>query len=163
MTRGSKSVRESGHMSLLTPQESERMEELLGRRCASMATAVVQLFMALPHSPSVWSLQLCGVVSFVKDNPQRSYFIRVFDLKAGSQLWEQELYTQFVYNAGLPYFHTFSADDCQVGLNFASTQEAEVFQRVVDDKINQRSNRHGPSRHYLPHFNHHSHLTHIRI
>lgn len=46
-----------------------------------MATAVAQLFMALPHNPSTWSLQLTGVVSFVKDNPQRSYYIRMFDLK----------------------------------------------------------------------------------
>lgn len=47
----------------------------------SMATAVAQLFMALPHSPSTWSLQHTGVVCMVKDNPQRSYFIRMFDLK----------------------------------------------------------------------------------
>lgn len=46
-----------------------------------MATAVAQLFMALPHSPTMWNLQHTGVVCFVKDNPQRSYFIRMFDLK----------------------------------------------------------------------------------
>lgn len=46
-----------------------------------MATAVAQLFMARPHSPSVWNLQHTGVVCFIKDNPQRSYFIRMFDLK----------------------------------------------------------------------------------
>lgn len=51
-----------------------------------MATAVAQLFMALPHSPSTWSLQHTGVVAFVKDNPQRSYFIRMFDLKV-TWLW----------------------------------------------------------------------------
>lgn len=50
-----------------------------------MATAVAQLLMALPHSPSVWSVQNTGVVCFVKDNPQRSYFIRMFDLKVSSQ------------------------------------------------------------------------------
>ena len=46
-----------------------------------MATTVAQLFMALPHSPTVWSLQHTGVACFVKDNLQRSYFIRMFDLK----------------------------------------------------------------------------------
>ncbi|KAJ3586124.1 hypothetical protein NHX12_012525 [Muraenolepis orangiensis] len=142
MTRGSKSTRDSTHSGLLTPQEKGKMEELLGRKCSSIATAVVQLFMALPHSPSTWSLQHTGVVSFVKDNPQRSYFIRVFDLKAGCQCWEQEIYTQFVYNSSVSYFHTFTSDDCQVGLNFASPQGAEIFQRVVEEKINQRSNRH---------------------
>ena len=50
----------------------------------SMATAVAQLFMALPHSPSTWSLQHTGVVCFIKDNMQRSYYIRMFDLKVKS-------------------------------------------------------------------------------
>jgi len=35
--------------------------------------------------------------------------------------------------------------DCQVGLNFASTQEAEIFQQVVEAKISQRNNRQGQS------------------
>ncbi|XP_049921597.1 actin nucleation-promoting factor WAS-like isoform X2 [Epinephelus moara] len=106
-----------------------------------MATAVAQLFMALPHSPSTWSLQHTGVVCFIKDNPQRSYFIRMYDLKAGRQIWEQELYNQIVYSSPQPYFHTFAADDCQVGLNFALQQEADDFQNVVEDKINQRHTR----------------------
>ncbi|XP_071395086.1 actin nucleation-promoting factor WAS-like [Centroberyx affinis] len=92
-----------------------------------MAAAVAQLYMALPHSPSSWSLQHTGVVCFIKDNPQRSYFIRIFDMK--------------VYCCTQPYFHTFAADDCQVGLNFATVQEAEAFQHAVEEKINQRNNR----------------------
>ncbi|XP_072305166.1 WASP actin nucleation promoting factor b [Eucyclogobius newberryi] len=126
---------------LLSAQENEKVEELLGRRCASMATAVAQLFMALPHSPGAWSPQQTGVVCFVKDNPQRSYFIRMFDLKMGRMVWEQELYNHMVYSSPQPFFHTFAADDCQVGVNFADQQEAEAFLNAVDDKINQRSNR----------------------
>uniref|UniRef100_A0A674MHB3 WASP actin nucleation promoting factor n=1 Tax=Takifugu rubripes TaxID=31033 RepID=A0A674MHB3_TAKRU len=141
MSRGSKSKAEGLSSSLLRPQENEKLEELLGRRCASMASAVAQLYMALPHSPSSWSLQHTGVVCFVKDNPQRSYFLRMFDLKAGRLMWEQELYNQFVYSSPKPYFHTFAADDCQVGLNFAAPQEAEIFQNAVTEKINQRLNR----------------------
>ncbi|KAE8292946.1 Wiskott-Aldrich syndrome protein [Larimichthys crocea] len=141
MSRGSKSKTEGRRSSLLSLQENEKLEELLGRRCASMSTAVAQLYMALPHSPSTWSLQHTGVVCFVKDNPQRSYFIRMFDLKSGRQIWEQELYNQIVYSSPLPYFHTFAADDCQVGLNFATQQEADEFQNTVEEKINQRHNR----------------------
>ncbi|TNM86755.1 hypothetical protein fugu_006985 [Takifugu bimaculatus] len=141
MSRGSKSKAEGLSSSLLRPQENEKLEELLGRRCASMASAVAQLYMALPHSPSSWSLQHTGVVCFVKDNPQRSYFLRMFDLKAGRLVWEQELYNQLVYSSPKPYFHTFAADDCQVGLNFAAPQEAEIFQNAVTEKINQRLNR----------------------
>ncbi|KAM6929096.1 actin nucleation-promoting factor WAS-like [Lycodopsis pacificus] len=142
MSRGSKAKLDSVRSSLLNSQENEQLEELLGRRCASMAAAVAQLFMALPHSPSMWSLQHTGVVCFIKDNPQRSYFIRMFDLKTGSQVWEQEIYNQLVYSSPQPYFHTFAADDCQVGLNFALQQEAEGFQNAVEEKINQRHNRH---------------------
>ncbi|KAM9351256.1 WASP actin nucleation promoting factor b [Symphorus nematophorus] len=150
MSRGSKSKPESARSSLLSPQENEKLEDLLGRRCASMATAVAQLFMALPHSPTMWSLQHTGVVCFVKDNPQRSYFIRMFDLKTGRLVWEQELYNQIVYSSPHPFFHTFAADDCQVGLNFATQQEAEAFQNAVEEKINQRQNRQDKKQRPLP-------------
>ncbi|KAM8829856.1 LOW QUALITY PROTEIN: actin nucleation-promoting factor WAS-like [Synchiropus picturatus] len=151
MSRGSKTKTESVRSSLLSAQENDKLVELLGRRCASMATTVAQLFMALPHSPSVWSLQQTGVVCFVKDNPQRSYFIRMFDLKAGKQVWEQELYDQIVYSAPLDYFHTFAADDCQVALNFAEPREAQGFRVAVEEKIDQRINRQEKKQRTLPH------------
>uniref|UniRef100_A0A6Q2YGZ5 WASP actin nucleation promoting factor a n=1 Tax=Esox lucius TaxID=8010 RepID=A0A6Q2YGZ5_ESOLU len=143
MSRGSKSrgVQENCPSSLLSLQENERLEDLLGRRCASLATTVAQLYMALPHSPTCWSLQHTGVACFVKDNPRRSYFIRIFDLKKGQMIWEQELYNQMFYHCPRPFFHTFAADDCQVGLNFANDQEAEYFLSVVDEKIAQRNQR----------------------
>ncbi|XP_041713855.1 wiskott-Aldrich syndrome protein [Coregonus clupeaformis] len=141
MSRGSKSKGVQGYSpsSLLSPQENERLEDLLGRRCASLATAVVQLFMALPHSPTCWSLQHTGVACFVKDNVRRSYFIRLFDVKKGQLTWDQELYNQMVYHCPRPFFHAFAADDCQVGLNFVNEQEAETFLNAVEDKINQRN------------------------
>uniref|UniRef100_A0A3P8WUQ3 WASP actin nucleation promoting factor n=1 Tax=Cynoglossus semilaevis TaxID=244447 RepID=A0A3P8WUQ3_CYNSE len=150
MSRGSKSKMQSSRSSLLSPQENEMVEELLGRRCASMATAVAQLFMALPHSPSTWSLQHTGVVCMVKDNPQRSYFIRMFDLKAGRQIWEQELYNQIVYSSPRPFFHTFPADDCLAGLNFAKEQEANLFQQAIQEKISQRNNSQEKKKRPLP-------------
>ncbi|XP_074499645.1 WASP actin nucleation promoting factor b isoform X1 [Sebastes fasciatus] len=150
MSRGSKGKTEGIRSSLLSPQENERLDELLGRRCASMATAVAQLFMALPHSPSTWSLQHTGVVCFIKDNPQRSYFIRMFDLKTGRHVWEQELYNQIIYSSPQPFFHTFAADDCQVGLNFAAQQEADAFQYAVEDKIRQRHTRQDKKQRPLP-------------
>ncbi|XP_077428996.1 WASP actin nucleation promoting factor b [Vanacampus margaritifer] len=142
MSRASKTKTENARSSLLSLQESQTLDGLLGRRCASMATAVAQLLMALPQQPSTWSLQHTGVVCFIKDNPRRSYFFRMYDLKAGRQLWEQELYNQIVYSASPQmHFHTFAADDCQVGLNFTQQQEAEAFRNAVVGKINQRNNR----------------------
>ncbi|XP_041860194.1 WASP actin nucleation promoting factor b isoform X2 [Melanotaenia boesemani] len=150
MSRGSKNKTESVQSFLLSQQENEKVEEMLGRRCASMATAVAQLFMALPHSPATWSLQHTGVVCFVKDNPQRSYFIRMFDLKGGNVVWEQELYNQLVYRSPLQYFHTFTADGCEVGLNFTDQQEADAFKNAVMEKISQRNNRHDKKQRPLP-------------
>ncbi|XP_062855051.1 actin nucleation-promoting factor WAS [Trichomycterus rosablanca] len=139
MRRGSKQKsQDSTGCSLLSPQENEQVIDLLGRRCVPMCTTVVQLFMALPHSPSIWTLQHTGILCFVKDNPNRSYFIRLFDIKASKLIWEQEIYNQFTYCKARSFFHTFNADDCQVGLNFANEQEADRFFNAVDDKINQR-------------------------
>lgn len=45
----------------------------------TLCSAVVQVFVA-DRGPS-WSKRCCGVACLVKDNPQRSYFIRVFDIK----------------------------------------------------------------------------------
>ncbi|XP_076022243.1 WASP actin nucleation promoting factor b isoform X2 [Genypterus blacodes] len=116
-----------------------------------MATAVAQLYMAVPHSPSMWKLQHTGVLCFVKDNPQRSFFIRMFDMKAGKLVWEQELYNQIVYNSPQPFFHTFPADECQVGLNFPVEEEADAFQDAVLEKINQRNNRPDKKQRHLLH------------
>ncbi|GAA6106138.1 wiskott-Aldrich syndrome protein [Tachysurus ichikawai] len=124
---------------LLSVQENDRVEDLLGRRCESLCSTVVQLFIALPHTPASWSLQHTGVLCFVKDNPQRSYFIRLYNLTAGKLVWEQELFSQFSYNRSRPFFHTFQADECQIGLNFANEEEADNFFSVVDEKISQRN------------------------
>ncbi|XP_051964303.1 actin nucleation-promoting factor WASL-like [Xyrauchen texanus] len=132
---------ESFGCSLLSPQENERLEDLLGRRCVSLSSAVVQLLMALPSEPTRWTLQQSGVVCFVKDSPQRSYFIRLYDIKAGKLVWEQEIYNQLMYQRVEPFFHTFPGDDCQVGLNFADLTEADIFFTVVEEKISQRNNR----------------------
>ncbi|MGH0134454.1 UNVERIFIED_CONTAM: hypothetical protein FKN15_013542 [Acipenser sinensis] len=143
MSRGSKGskAQENWSSSLLSNQENEKLSELLGRKCVSLVSTVVQLCMALPNSRDCWSRQHCGVVCFVKDNPKRSFFIRLYDLKEGILIWEQELYNQFEYCTQSPFFHTFAGDDCQIGLNFANEDEAEAFRVNVIQKINQRLNR----------------------
>lgn len=44
-----------------------------------MSSAVVQIYAA--DRNGMWSKKCCGVACLVKDNPQRSYFIRIFDIK----------------------------------------------------------------------------------
>ncbi|XP_078597603.1 LOW QUALITY PROTEIN: actin nucleation-promoting factor WAS-like [Branchiostoma floridae x Branchiostoma japonicum] len=126
---------------LLYPAENEQLFNLLGKRCVTLATGVVQVYLALPESRGAWTKRCVGVACFVKDNPKRSYFIRVYDVKKCVLIWEQELYNQFKYNTAAPYFHTFATDDCQAGLNFADEREAQRFKRTIEEKIRQKQQK----------------------
>ncbi|KAG7222172.1 hypothetical protein INR49_016570 [Caranx melampygus] len=68
----------------------------MSRLYITLSSAVVQVFTADRNSS--WNKRCCGVACLVKDNPNRSYFIRVFDLRT-----------------------------CQVGMNFASEEETKRF------------------------------------
>ncbi|XP_066436032.1 actin nucleation-promoting factor WAS isoform X1 [Eleutherodactylus coqui] len=124
---------------LLKAQENQKLFQLLGRKCTALATTVVQLFLA--PGGDRWMKQSCGVVCLVKDNPKRSYFIRLYDVTEEKLMWEQELYQQLMYLTPAPFFHTFPSDECQVGLNFANEEEAEAFQTVVEEKLQKRQHR----------------------
>ncbi|XP_022710783.1 neural Wiskott-Aldrich syndrome protein-like isoform X2 [Varroa jacobsoni] len=106
------------------------------------AAGVVQLYCS---SPSVqggrhdhWRLLKVGVACFIKDNSACGFFIRLFDIKERQFCWEQELFTQFKYEARMPYFHEFEADFCMAGLNFSNEDEARLFKQAVDHKITMR-------------------------
>ena len=68
----------------------------------------------------------------------RSYFIRVLDMDRRIVVFDQEIYNQFQYKCPRSYFHTFEADDGQVGLNFADETEAANFRKAVEDKLTER-------------------------
>ncbi|XP_022238301.1 neural Wiskott-Aldrich syndrome protein-like isoform X2 [Limulus polyphemus] len=123
---------------LLSPDENRLLFTLLGKSCRSLATAVVQVFLSEPPQHCQWLKHCCGVACFVKDSTRRSYFIRVYDMDKKKGAWQQELYLEFAYKAPQPYFHTFEADNCQAGLNFADQKEAHLFQKAVNDKIQSR-------------------------
>ncbi|XP_056131976.1 actin nucleation-promoting factor WASL-like isoform X2 [Lampris incognitus] len=128
---------------LLTPQENECLFAYLGKKCITLSSAVVQVFTAERNSG--WNKKCCGVACLVKDNPQRSYFIRVFDIKEGKTTFEQELYNNFSINLSRAYFITFAGDTYQVGLNFASEEEAKRFRAQVTDLLGRRQRKTGPS------------------
>ncbi|XP_052250840.1 actin nucleation-promoting factor WASL-like isoform X1 [Dreissena polymorpha] len=123
---------------LLSDNENEAIFAAFGWGCSSLSTAVVQLYLGDTTNKQKWNKRCCGVVCFVKDNPQRSYFIRLFDPKTCKVVWEQELYNHFAYKTPRDYFHTFEADDCQAGLNFASEMEAAHFKKMVEGKLMER-------------------------
>uniref|UniRef100_A0A3B5LBN8 WASP like actin nucleation promoting factor a n=1 Tax=Xiphophorus couchianus TaxID=32473 RepID=A0A3B5LBN8_9TELE len=110
----------------------------------TLCSAVVQVYRA--ERSCSWVKRCCGVACLVKDNPQRSYFIRVFDIKEGKSMFEQELYHSFSISCPRPYFITFAGDSCQVGLNFASEEEAKRFRVTVSDLLNRRQRKSGECR-----------------
>ncbi|XP_006876715.1 PREDICTED: wiskott-Aldrich syndrome protein [Chrysochloris asiatica] len=148
--RGGPGTQQNTPSTLLQDHENQRLFEMLGRKCFTLATAVVQLYLALPPGAEHWTKEHCGAVCFVKDNPQKSYFIRLYSLQAGRMLWEQELYSQLIYSTPTPFFHTFAGDNCQAGLNFADKEEAYVFRTLVQEKIQKRQRQCGDRRQLLP-------------
>ncbi|KAM4615544.1 actin nucleation-promoting factor WASL-like isoform 2-T2 [Polymixia lowei] len=128
---------------LLTQQENECLFNHLGRKCITLSSAVVQVFTAERNSG--WNKRCCGVACLVKDNPLRSYFIRVLDIKDGKTMFEQELYNNFSITPSKAYFITFTGDTCQVGLNFASEEEAKRFRAQVSELLGRRQRKTGPA------------------
>ncbi len=49
----------------------------------TLCSAVVQVYSS--DRSCSWVKRCCGVACLVKDNPQRSYFIRVFDIKVNEK------------------------------------------------------------------------------
>uniref|UniRef100_A0A4W5PNF6 WASP like actin nucleation promoting factor n=1 Tax=Hucho hucho TaxID=62062 RepID=A0A4W5PNF6_9TELE len=105
----------------------------------SLCSAVVQVYSA--DRNSAWTKRCCGVACLVKDNPARSYFIRVFDMKEGKSMFEQELYNNFSISFPKSYFFTFPGDSCQMGLNFANEEEAKLFRGAVEDLLGRRQRK----------------------
>uniref|UniRef100_A0A3P9BPE9 WASP like actin nucleation promoting factor n=1 Tax=Maylandia zebra TaxID=106582 RepID=A0A3P9BPE9_9CICH len=121
---------------LLTSQENECLFNHLGRKCITLSSGVVQVFTA--DRSSSWNKKCCGVACLVKDNPQRSYFIRVFDIRDGKVMYEQELYNNFSISVPKPYFITFAGDTCQVGLNFSNEDECKRFRNTAGELMGRK-------------------------
>ncbi|XP_067283585.1 uncharacterized protein [Pseudorasbora parva] len=135
-----KAVRNIGSL-LLTPQENEVLFNHLGRKCISLCSAVVQVYGADRNSS--WMKKCCGVACLVKDNSQRSYFIRVVDIKEGKILFDQDLISKFSITSSRPDFITFAGDMLQFGLHFDSEVEAKRFKSTTNDILCRKKT--GPS------------------
>lgn len=127
---------------LLSPEENQTVVALVGSRCQTLATTVVQVYRSEgPAHNYRWNKRTCGVACLVKDNLRRSYFIRVYDMDRMVLVFDQEIFNQFKYKTPRPYFHTFEGDDAQIGLNFADEDEAETFAATLETKLAERRQR----------------------
>ncbi|XP_015235940.1 neural Wiskott-Aldrich syndrome protein-like isoform X2 [Cyprinodon tularosa] len=124
---------------VLSPQENEILFNQVGPKRLALASGVVQVFHADRNGS--WNKKSCGAACLVKDNPKRSYFIRVYDIREFRMTFEQELYNGFTANQQRPYFITFAGDTCQVGLNFTSEEECRRFYNTVMDLTMRKSRR----------------------
>ncbi|XP_059488828.1 actin nucleation-promoting factor WASL-like [Neocloeon triangulifer] len=126
---------------LLNDAENEQVFKLLGHKCQTMATAVVQLFSSEPPHHSSWVQRDCGVLCLVKDNIRRSYFFRVYCLTRRILIWEQEVYNHIDYKSPKPYLHTFEAEDGITAFNFADEDEAYRLRTALLQKMETKRQR----------------------
>ncbi|CAG9769199.1 unnamed protein product [Ceutorhynchus assimilis] len=120
---------------LLSTEENLQVFKLLGNRCQTISTTVVQLFITSPPSHSQWIKRETGVLCFVRDNIKKNYFFRMFSLKKNRMVWEHEMYNNMEYIESSPFFHTFEGEEYIVAFNFASPPEAKTFKAIVEQKI----------------------------
>ncbi|KAJ8920643.1 hypothetical protein NQ315_004782 [Exocentrus adspersus] len=132
---------ENEYCELLSNEENLHVFKLLGNRCQSLCTTVVQLFYTYPPLHSEWLKKGTGVLCFVKDNAKKNFFFRLFCLRRGIKLWEQEMYSNMEYIEATSFFHMFEAHDCIVAFNFVSKEEARNLKIVVSQKIHARKRR----------------------
>ncbi|KAK9686528.1 P21-Rho-binding domain [Popillia japonica] len=123
---------------LLSPEENQQIFRLVGSRCKTITTAVVQLYHTQSPNHIQWVKKDTGVLCFVRDNVRKTYFFRLFCLKRNCMVWEQETYTQMDYDCRCSFLHTFEGDKCIYAFNFASTHEADDAKQIITDKLARR-------------------------
>ncbi|XP_052737393.1 actin nucleation-promoting factor WASL isoform X1 [Bicyclus anynana] len=126
---------------LLSRDENDQVFSLIGPKCQSLATAVVQLFTTEGPGHSEWKKKDTGVLCLIKDNSKRSYFFRIYCLYRKTMIWEHEVYLQIEYKSPRPYLHTFEAEDYMTAFNFANEDEAKVLRDTLNEKIKLRKQR----------------------
>ncbi|XP_075148108.1 WASP actin nucleation promoting factor isoform X2 [Haematobia irritans] len=127
--------------SLLTSDENEAVFRMVGDKCQTLNTAVVQIYKTEASAHSHWKKKYTGVVCFVKDWDLRSYFLRAFCLIKHELIWEHELYDAMKINKARSFLLTFEGQDGHIGLNFVSEDECESFYRAVDKTIETRNQK----------------------
>lgn len=132
---------ENQNSSLLSTDENLQVFNLLGNKCVTLATTVVQLYTTIPPVHSQWSKKGTGVLCFVRDVNRKNYFFRLYNLKRDSMIWEHEMYNNMEYIESRPFFHMFEGEENIVAFNFANYDEARNFKNVVVKKISIRKHK----------------------
>ncbi|XP_039303453.1 neural Wiskott-Aldrich syndrome protein [Solenopsis invicta] len=126
---------------LLKPEENEQIFQLIGNRCQCLAAGVIQLYLTDAPLHKDWIKKNTGIITLIRDNPRRSFFLRLYCLQKKIMLWEHEIYNSMDYKAPMSYFHTFEAEDCMAAFNFASETEAITLRNILLGKLNAKRQR----------------------
>ncbi|XP_055605696.1 actin nucleation-promoting factor WASL [Uranotaenia lowii] len=127
--------------SLLTNEENEQLFGLLEKRCQSLCTAVIQLYMTQSPAHASWVKKWTGALCFTKDNCRRSYFFQLYCLKTNRMVWEQELYQNIEVTKPRPFLIMFEGVEGIVAFNFATEDEATAFMNTTTTTITNRNRR----------------------
>nr|XP_033331884.1 neural Wiskott-Aldrich syndrome protein-like [Megalopta genalis] len=126
---------------LLKPEENEQVLQLIGNRCQCLAAGVIQLYLTEPPLHKEWIKKTTGIITLIRDNPRRSFFLRLYCLQRRAMIWEHEVYNAMDYKAPLIYFHTFEAEDYMAAFNFASETDALTLRNILLDKLNAKRHK----------------------
>lgn len=126
---------------LLTSDENEQLFSLLGKRCQTQCTAVVQLYMTQSPAHASWVKKWTGALCFIKDNIRKSYFFRLYCLKTNRLVWEQELYERIEVTKPRPFLIVFEGQEGIIALNFATEDEATAFMNTTTSTVTSRNRR----------------------
>ncbi|KAF9962972.1 hypothetical protein BGZ70_007750 [Mortierella alpina] len=132
-------------ITLNNPEDKAIVKRFLSSPNTRIITATVaRLYIAHPD-PSQWTYSgVLGAVALIQTN--QAFYLRIVDLLYGRGIvWEQELYSGFVYSQDTSFFHTFQTDTYVAGLSFADEHEAEVFYGKVHGRANLRPFKPVPS------------------
>ncbi|XP_046824516.1 neural Wiskott-Aldrich syndrome protein-like [Vespa crabro] len=121
---------------LLKTEENEQVFQLIGNRCQCLAAGIIQLYLTEPPFHKEWVKKNTGIITLIRDNPRRSFFLRLYCLQRRAMLWEHEVYNSMDYKTPLVYFHTFEAEECMAAFNFANEVEAITLRDILLDKLN---------------------------
>ncbi|XP_071452160.1 actin nucleation-promoting factor WASL-like [Hetaerina americana] len=145
-TAGSKHI-ENKPSNFISKEENDLVFRLLGPRCQTLATAVVQLFLSESPDHRSWRKRECGVLCLVRDSQRRSYFFRLYCPLRRTMIWEHEVYNNMEYKAPLSFLHTFEAEECMAAFNFANENEAIFLRNALMEKLeNMKKKRMGDRR-----------------
>lgn len=132
---------ENKRCNIINQEENEQLFGLLGVRCQSLATTVVQLYITEPPLHMQWVKKDTGILCFVKDNFRKNYFFRLYCLRRNNMVWQQEIYNNLEYVACQDFFHSFEGEGYMVAFNFANTTEAKELKMIIDRKLQAKKRR----------------------